>query len=113
MHFTDITVREVVTVVKVVRRGELRTRVLLSNGRNELIPTPHISHPTFVEVPIHVEVGDTVVMLPSTDGWEDVDRDVVMQGLIRMKKAGTIPDFVIKSLGYRTQQILANVKPLE
>jgi hypothetical protein len=102
VHFTDITVKEVVTVVKVVRHGYSKTRVLLSNGRNELIPSPREGK--------WVQVGDTVVMCPSSDGKWDVDRDVAIQTMIRMRKNG-LPDYALQFMPSYAVKYLVNVKP--
>jgi hypothetical protein len=85
VHFSDITRNELTTVVKVVRNGPVRTRVLLSNGRNDLVPSP-------------VYVGDKVVLCPYPNEKWTSGRDATLRSLKRMKDEGRLPAMVIERL---------------
>jgi hypothetical protein len=85
VHFPDITENELTTVVKVVRNGIRQTRVLLSNGRNDLVPSP-------------VYVGDKVVLCPYPNEHWTPHRDSTLRGLRRMRDEGKLPAEVIESL---------------
>ena len=90
VHYPDVVNNELTTVVKVVRRGGLRTRVVLSNGRNDLVPSQY-------DTP--VAVGDKVVLCPNTLGFYHPKTEAVLVSLRKMKKEGKLPDCVIDRLG--------------
>jgi hypothetical protein len=83
VHYLDVEKVELATVVKVVRHGIRLTRVLLSNGRNDLVPSPAYE-------------GDKVVMCPSPDGLWDYRRDAAIKGLRKMRDEGRLPDHAIE-----------------
>jgi len=88
LHFSDITQNELTTIVKVLYRGASNTRVLLSNGRNDHVPT--IYNPA---------VGDKVILCPppSNQSWFE-GKNAVLAGLRQKVKDGNLPDPLIKEL---------------
>ena len=74
-------------MVKVARRGAQRTRVILSNGVNELVSSQY-------DPPI--AKGDKVILCPPTNDFKNPEQDAVFVGLSRMKKEGRLPDHVIE-----------------
>ena len=89
VHYPDVVEKEVTTVVKVVRKGGLNTRVILSNGRNDLVPAQY-------DPPI--AVGDKVVLCPPTREFQDSSQDAVLVSLRRKRKEGKLPDHVVEAL---------------
>ena len=78
-------------MVKVVRRGGRNTRVILSNGRNDLVPST-------VDGFKNVEEGDKVVLCPYPDESWTRDKDAVTMSLRRMKKEGKFPQQAIDNM---------------
>jgi len=95
LHFSDITKNELTTIVKVVRVGGVNTRVLLSNGRNDYVPTAY-----------EPAVGDKVILCPyPTNEYWSPSKDATLAGLRKKVKEGNLPDFAIKDLRSRGVKI--------
>ena len=86
LHFLDITQNELTTIEKVLYRGAANTRVLLSNGRNDHVPSVY-----------NPAVGDKVILCPPPPNqyWYD-GKNAVLAGLRQKVKEGKIPDFMLK-----------------
>jgi len=89
VHYPDITVNEVTTVVKVVRVGPRNTRVLLSNGRNDMVPSAYVPP---------IAVGDKVVLCPYPNSAWTSRKDATLASLRKKYDEGKLTDEVLDTM---------------